>query len=103
MVKTERNLNQNMDLKVGSSALSAQNFFNFASMDAQAQSQSVEDYLAAVESNAAKFLEGNEFYDRKELAAVSHVIASKGQFGLLLGGKSTGLLSDSFLSSQFFI
>ena len=86
-----------MDLKVGSSALSAQNFFTLASMDAQAQSQSVEDYLAIVKSNAEKFVERNEFHDRNELVvAVSDVLASKGEFALLLGGKSTGLSSDIF-------
>jgi hypothetical protein len=45
LVKDERLYNKCIDLKVGSSALSAQNFFNLASMDAQAQSLSVEDYL----------------------------------------------------------
>ena len=101
LVKSEHIFNQNMNLKVGSPALSALNFFNLASMDAQAQSRSVEDYLTAVESNATKFLEGDSFFDREELvAAVSKLLVTKGEFGLLLGGKNTGLLSDiiSFIS-----
>jgi hypothetical protein len=78
-------------------------------VDAQAQSQSVEDYLTAVESNATKFLEGDEFFDRAQLVASgfkSCYSAPKGagpagptgRFGLL-GGKSTGLFDIiSFIS-----
>ena len=62
-------------------------------MDAQAQSRSVEDYLTTLESNAMNFLKGREFYDRTQLvAAVSQVLKSEGEFGLLLGGKSTGCI-----------
>ena len=95
LVKDGRIYNQCLDLKVGSSALSAQTFFNLASMDAQAQSRNVEDHLAIIKSNAAIFFEGSEFHDRKQLvAAVSDVLTSEGEFELLLGGKITGLLCD---------
>ena len=103
LVKDGRIYNQCLDLKVGLSALSAQTFFNLASMDAQAQSRNVDDYLATVESNATKFLEGDDFFDRAQLvAAVSKLLVTKGEFGLLLGGKSTGLLSD-IISPHIFI
>ena len=106
LVKTERIFNRNMDLQVGSSALSAQNFFKLALMDAQAQSRSVDDYLTAVESNATKFLEGDGFLaDRAQLfGAVSNLLVTKGEFGLLLGGKSTGFnIRYNFFHLIFFI
>ena len=103
LVKAGRMYNARLDLKVGAMALSAQNFLDLASMDAQAQSLNVEDYLATVKSNAANFIKGDEFHDRKQLVkAVSDVITTEGKFGLLLGGKSTGLLCDVFSCIKYF-
>jgi hypothetical protein len=69
----------------------AQDFMDAARADAAALNVSVGTHLAATAMRCEKYLDSGEVHDRNELRrALLGVLQSKGQFSLLLGGKSVG-------------
>ncbi len=57
----------------------------------QSKDSSIDEYLSRLSDNKLAWLEKNSFYDRELiLQSIKSVIANKGQFVCLLGGKSTG-------------